>query len=265
MYFSFVRKASLFSGDRSPCMLKSGTGIQAREAMSAIPRKFGRGTRLTHNWRAWYSLFLLSLLLLVGLAGYSAAKAAVIGNSRASATAPGLRFAIADFDGDLRPDLATILAGHSISGASNYSIQLQLSAAGRQSIQVDAPAGGLLIEARDVNGDLAVDLVLTTILLKQPVAVLLNDGHGRFSIAAPAAVPGAFGKSQTDWISVLNLPTDSIGVPPQSGASTHPRKDELLRDCSPSALARPPTPGFPVSPFLFSQSGRAPPSELSHL
>ena len=195
--------------------------------MSAIPRKFGRGTRLTHNWRAWYSLFLLSLLLLVGLAGYSAAKAAVIGNSRASATAPGLRFAIADFDGDLRPDLATILAGHSISGASNYSIQLQLSAAGRQSIQVDAPAGGLLIEARDVNGDLAVDLVLTTILLKQPVAVLLNDGHGRFSIAAPAAVPGAFGKSQTDWISVLNLPTDSIGVPPQSGASTHPEERRI--------------------------------------
>src|SRR5271170_3994083 len=66
-------------------------------------------------------------------------------------------------------------------GRTNYSVQLHLSSVGQHSIQLVAPAGGLQIEARDVNGDDAIDLVLTTAWLKQPVAIFLNDGHGSFS------------------------------------------------------------------------------------
>src|ERR1700747_1600027 len=90
---------------------------------------------------------------------------------------PNLPFAVADFDGDLHPDVVTVQAGTSNSRTSNYSIQLRLSAIGQHSIQLVAPAGGLLIEARDVDGNHAIDLVIRTAWFKLPVAIFLNDGH----------------------------------------------------------------------------------------
>jgi hypothetical protein len=233
--------------------------------MADITLTLGVRTHLRNNLRIWHSLFLLFSLLLFVLAGHSTANAAETETGRVTSAGSGLRFAIADFDGDLRPDLATIQAGRSVSGASSYWIQLQLTATGRQSIQVDAPVGGLSIEARDVNGDLAVDLVLTTIGFGRPVGVLLNDGHGRFSLTAATAFPGAFSTSKTNWVSSLNLATEALGVPSQSGASAYAWKSDFLRGCSPAKFIPPPAAGFPVSPFLFGQAGRAPPSAVSHL
>jgi len=43
--------------------------------------------------------------------------------------------------------------------------------------------------ARDVNGDDAMDLVVTTAMDSHFVAVLLNDGHGKFTLAKPGAFP----------------------------------------------------------------------------
>jgi len=37
------------------------------------------------------------------------------------------------------------------------------------------------IEARDVNGDYPADLIGSTAWHRQPVTMLLNDGHGSFS------------------------------------------------------------------------------------
>jgi hypothetical protein len=233
--------------------------------MADLTLTLGVRTHLKNHLRGWHSLFLLFSLLLFSLAGHSTANAAETETGRVTAAGPGLRFAIADFDGDLRPDLATIRAARSVSGASSYWIQLQLSAAGRQSIQVDAPAGGLSIEARDVNGDLAVDLVLTTVGFGRPIGILLNDGHGRFSLTAPTVFPGAFSKSNTSWVSGLNLATEAVGVPSQSGASAYAWKSDFLRGRSPAKFIPLPAAGFPVSPFLFSQAGRAPPSAVSHL
>ena len=233
--------------------------------MADITLTLGVRTHLRNHLRGWHSLFLWFSLLLFGLAGHSTANAAEPVTRQPATAGRGLRFAIADFDGDLRPDLATIQNASSVSGGSTYRIQLQLSATERQSIQVDAPAGGLSIEARDVNGDFAVDLVLTTIGFGQPVGILLNDGHGRFALTAPTAFPGAFSKSETTWVSSLNLATDTVGVPSPSGASAYAWKNDLLRGCSPAKFIPPPAAGFPVSPFLFGQAGRAPPSAVSPL
>jgi hypothetical protein len=101
----------------------------------------------------------------------------------------GLPFAITDFDGDLVqiwpayrpakrhrcyrvPDSTSALRGWAA-----------ICAAPR------APTGGLLIEARDVNGDHAVDLVLRTGWLRQHKAIRLSDGHGSFSRVEPTASP----------------------------------------------------------------------------
>ncbi len=209
--------------------------------------------------RSLFSALSCALLFLFGFASASAAGEETR-NAAAPAPAPsGQQLAISDFDGDLNPDLASVQAGLTTSGGTDYWIQLQLSAAGRQSIRLVAPAGGLLIEARDVNGDHAVDLILTT-SLRQPVAVFLNDGHGSFSRVAPSVFPGAFSNPLTNWASAADQATEAVGVPPQPRpgilqaakllANIRPRSDSISRADA----------GFAVDFFLVSHAGRAPPA-----
>ena len=208
--------------------------------------------------RSLFSALSCALLFLFGFASASAANE----QTRSAAAAPassGQQLAISDFDGDLNPDLASVQAGLTTSGSTDYWIQLQLSAAGRQSIRLVAPAGGLLIEARDVNGDHAVDLILTT-SFREPVAVFLNDGHGSFSRVAPSVFPGVFSNPRTNWASALDQGAEAVGVPPQSRpgilqaakllTNIRPRADSIFRAGA----------GFAVDFFLVSHAGRAPPA-----
>src|ERR1700730_12864341 len=210
-------------------MLTCDTGIQAC-VMADITSELARRPIPRGSRRALRNLFLwLSLLLLFGLAWGSRAEAADIQQSGpVTLVGPGPQFAIADFDGDVRPDLASIQAGSNSSGTTDYWIQLQLTAAGRQSFRLVAPAGGLWIEARDVNGDHAVDLVLGTAWFNQPVAIFLNNGHGSFSRVEPAAFPGAFSECKTIGGSASNQAIDAVGVPPQSRAGTCSESRGLL-------------------------------------
>lgn len=234
--------------------------------MSDISRKCDLRIDLKDNGPALRSLILWAfLLLLCSLAGNCTASAGEIQSGAGASAGPGLRFAVADFDGDLRPDVANVQVGESTSGTSSYGIQLQLSGAGRQFIQLVAPRGGLLIEARDVNGDRAIDLVLTTAWFRQPVAVLLNDGHGKFSRAEPTSFPGAFSKSGTNWLPSALPPTDIVGVPPEPGTGIDAEDAEILHDRSLAGLIPPPSPGFPAGRFLASSAGRAPPSAVPYL
>ena len=224
-------------------------------------------TKLPDNrWVLRGLLLLIPVFLLFGLAGRSPARSAELPNVPAASVGPGAQFAIADLDGDLRPDLASIQAEPNSSGTTNYWIQLQLSTTGWQSIPVVAPAGGLRIETRDVNGDNAIDLVLAEAWFDRPVAVFLNNGHGGFSRAEPNAFAGAFREGGTNWSSAAatNLVTDALGVPPQSGARIHPQENDLLPGLSPARWIPGSTEGFAASPFVVSQAGRAPPSEVPH-
>ena len=209
-----------------------------------------------------YPLRTLLSILLLGLFGGSSLSAAHVQKAPVTSVGPGSQFAIADFDGDVRPDLASIQAGPNNSGTTNYWIQLQLSSVGRQSIRLVAPAGGLRIEARDVNGDHAVDLILATAWFDQPVAVFLNNGHGSFSKAEPAAFPGAFSESKISWAKVSNQATRTVGVPPQSGIWSE--QSSLADGPSPARQILPSNSDFLVNPLLISHAGRAPPFEVLH-
>jgi hypothetical protein len=227
--------------------------------MSDIVLKFGRPSisrtlKCTVVWAL--------LLVLLGLVDPGSAAAAT-GARPAIAAGPGLTFAIADFDGDRRADSANVQSGSNGSSATNYRIQLQLSEAGRQSIQLLAPAGGLRIEARDINGDNAVDLVLSTAWFRKPVAIFLNDGHGNFSRSETSAFPGAFSRDDRSWGSSSSQQAGAIGAPPRSRDSVRLKACEL----SGGLLAATPLSVFGseflYSRFLISHAGRAPPSEAS--
>jgi hypothetical protein len=222
--------------------------------MSEFTHKFGR------------RLFLwISVLLLFGFAGRKQVEAADLPKGPVASVGAGPQFTVADLDGDLRPDLASIQAGSNILGGTNYRIQLRLSTVGQQTVQLIGPAGGLQIEARDVNGDDAVDLVLTTAWLGQPVAILLNNGQGSFSRVEPAAFPGAFSESSTNSVSGTKLAIDTVGLPSQSGAGIDARRTLSLRDGLSVGLVSRSKTDFAACRFLLSHAGRAPPSVVPHL
>jgi len=215
-----------------------------------------RSGRLTNRQFAGGALCVWFLL---GLMAGSAAGADLRHRS-AGAVQPGLAFAVADFDGDSRPDFANVRTGPSEFAHTEYWIQLQLSAAGRQSIRVVAPAGGLRLAARDVNGDQALDLIVTTAWLNQPVAVYLNDGHGRFTYAQPAAFPSAFHTGKTDWSPLVFDTGDAVGAPaPSPGGICSELRWVPYLHADADFVVFPDSP-FLVAPLLFSYSGRAPPA-----
>ena len=170
-------------------------------------------------------------------------------------------FSVADFDGDSQPDLASVEYGTSDSSRTDYRIQLRLSAAGRQVFRIVAPMGGLQIVSRDVNGDDALDLVLTTTWLRQPVAILLNDGHGSFTRVNPDAFPEAFTESKTSWGSTTERATGVAGVPPPSRKDISSGAEFVLYLRPQSGLITFSELRLALTPFLFCHSARAPPFE----
>jgi len=234
--------------------------------VAEFSREFDLRLQFENNWPALRNPFLwVSLLMLLVSAENSIANGRSIQNGPAASARPGLTVAIADFDGDQRPDLASIQIGHDGCGSSAYWIQFQLSTAGRQFIQLVAPPGGLRVEARDVNGDHAVDLVFTTTWFRQPVAILLNDGHGSFSRAEPNAFPGVFSESNTHWVAGGQLAAASVGLPPQSRPGIDEAEKGPLQKRPSIGLVLHSVPAFPAGTFLFASAGRAPPTALSFL
>jgi hypothetical protein len=203
----------------------------------------------------------LILLLFLGVLGGSAKAGADVENLPATSVGPGLPFAIADLDGDLRPDFASIQAGSNNSGGTDYWLQLHL-AAGRQSIRLVAPAGGLVIEARHVTGRNAADLVVTTAWFRQPVAIFVNDGHGSFSRAKLTTFLGTSFESGTNWRVASDQSGNAVGVLPQSRTAAC-LKERSLPNFRRHAYSIPvSSDGFPLSFFITSHAGRAPPPEI---
>ena len=234
--------------------------------MAELSRKFDSRIKYRDaRWAARGSFLWVSLLVLFLSAGNNIAKGGAIQSGAAASAGPGLTVAIADFDGDHRPDLASIQTGRDGCGGSAYWVQFQLSTAGRQSIQLVAPPGGLRIEARDVNGDHAVDLVFTSAWFRQPVAILLNDGHGSFSRAEPTAFPGVFSEPEPNWAPGRRVLPAAVGLPPQSRARAEKAQKDPVHQRSSAGLVLSSVPAFPADTFLFSSAGRAPPSEVSLL
>jgi hypothetical protein len=170
-------------------------------------------------------------------------------------------FTIADFDGDNRPDFASVHVGQSGVRDTRYWIAFQLSGRSGPTVSVMAPTGGLRITAHDVNGDNFPDIVITTLWTNKPVAILLNDGLGNFTTANPSEFQDAFAASETSCGPAVDEIRDATALlysRPVPGECREERasfsrssvSDLLLLFSSPDSVSR------AVSLF----AGRAPPS-----
>lgn len=205
---------------------------------------------------------LLILCVIAGMAGQADAANTSTRHLPASSQGSGYNFTIADFDGDQKPDLATVEVQKSSSSRTTlYSIRFQLTAGVAQVFGVTAPSGGLQIVARDVNGDNSLDVLVTTVLQHEQVAVLLNDGHGKFRLADPSGFPAAIQENSRRWLSETIPLCDSCALVriespagELDGESKFDDPQSYFERAHPSVCQR----SFRVS--LFSLLGRAPPT-----
>jgi hypothetical protein len=218
---------------------------------------------LQRGRECWKNAGLVCLLLFIAAGTALPAKwASASPRNAAAVSAPASsRFAIADFDGDSKPDLATVQEGRVTASSEQYWIRVRLSAGRRQYVGVTAPVGGLQIVPRDVNGDQTLDLIVTTAWLDRPVAVLVNDGHGNFAVSDPANFPAAMRTSEAIWNHLAVVIRDTAVVAPsrnfpatESGA----KSDYLLRDTRQTLLGTASSRANFDS--VFSILGRAPPA-----
>jgi hypothetical protein len=161
-------------------------------AQHAAPlQKQGGGVRLV-----------LGVLVVLGLVFFAVGPAgarAVETGGRGGLGAAGADFAFADFDGDRVPDLASVQAGPDLASRTRYWIRLNFSLGNARSFAVSGPAGGLQIVSRDVNGDSFLDLIISTRLANEPVAVLLNDGAGNFRLADVGEFGAGIWEARLEW------------------------------------------------------------------
>jgi hypothetical protein len=208
----------------------------------------------------------LVLCLVLGAAGWANAAGTSTQPLPVSSAGISSNFAIADFDGDRKPDLATVEVQRGSSSSSmQYSIRLQLTAGAAQVFGVIAPAGGLQIVARDVNGDDALDVLVSTAWQHKQVAVLLNDGHGKFRLADPGAFPDALRNSQAEWSGATTQIYDNAAIPSSWSSA------KASGVCAGAFLAGNDTEMVPLSDFrfhavqsVFGCAGRAPPFAVLH-
>jgi|ERR1700686_4899873 len=200
-----------------------------------------------------------AFLAVAAFAGLLALSGRAEAAPAAGAQAP-THFTIADFDGDSRPDLASVQVGQSGSRDTRYWIAFELSGGSAQTVGITAPTGGLQITSRDVNGDSFPDVVVTTAWTNRPIVILLNDGLGNFTPVSPSKFQGAFAEpesncgSRADEIRDATALLYSRGVPgncqEESRYLPPGRISGLLIPCSCNAWIL-----ESVSPFV----GRAPP------
>jgi len=221
-----------------------------------------RGTRL----RRYAVLSLLVLWCAAGLASSTDAASPQRSGSSALTADVTWQFAIADFDGDQQVDLATVQTGMGASPQSRYWIRFELTSGNRQMFGVTGPAGGLQISPRDVNGDHALDLVVSTAWLNQTIAILLNDGHGNFTLADPNAFPDAAPSSQAEWSSEKTQIHEIEAIPPSRSSA------KVCAMCASAFLAADHAELRPLSTLRlrrvqleFGCAGRAPPFFVLHV
>lgn len=131
----------------------------------------------------------------------------------ASPASAAANFAIADFDGDSRPDFASVDAGQISSRLTKYWIEFRLSGGPSRGVAITGPSGGLQIASRDVNGDSFPDVIVTTVWSNTPVAVLLNDGVGNFTSSSPSEFQSAFTSSGASWTLDADEIRDATALP----------------------------------------------------
>jgi len=144
-------------------------------------------------------VFAVLVALALAAPSIAAAKAEL-----GSTSAPPL--IIADLDGDHKLDVAVgSRSGDSVAGFF-YRIDVGLSGSAQSSSFTifDRLATGLNVTTIDLDGDHDLDFVITSLPLRNPIGVWINDGTGRFERGEASRYSASIWTERQD---IRNLPT----------------------------------------------------------
>ena|SRR5215469_1018365 len=129
---------------------------------------------------------------------------------------------VGDFDGDRHTDFAVAQPQGLVNGVYRYRVEVLLSARPLTAFDIDSGTpGGLHISTRDVDGDLDLDLVITSEFGREPVGVWINDGNGQFTHSERQNYPASIWHETAGAYEAPEAPVRSLPafVVPTSGAS----------------------------------------------
>lgn len=198
--------------------------------------------------------------LFIGSATFNSANHLPTRAGQSRVSQDSAHFAIADFDGDLQPDLASIRVTREAASNAEYSLDLKFSSGPRPAIVILGPVGGLQITSQDVNGDEFADLVVTSLFDSQFVAILLNDGTGHFQIADRARFPEVGKRTNSTLRAPENTSADRFTLEDNRGSqgeAENPASRHKPREISAGSLS--PTRFAVLSALARASAGRAPP------
>jgi hypothetical protein len=214
---------------------------------------------------------LVALALLAGNIGLANSGRIEAAPPPPSGSVGHVSWVIADFDGDSKPDIA--ISRMEVKGAGYvYWLELDLSTT-RDSGSPQGGAGvpdaatsvfGLHLTPRDVDGDHDLDIVVTSGIMRRPVAVWINDGKGRFEEGDLAAYP-ALTWSDDAIVSSQRPPEPARDMCDQTQRSRFglPFGSSLQGPFLRSDIRLVWPPAAPISHFSADRSSpRAPPSHL---
>jgi hypothetical protein len=228
------------------------------------------GLRAPASWRHWKIPFLF-VVLAAANTGLAAGGRVPAGPPPPLRSLEHVGWAVADFDGDSRPDMA--ITKMEAQGAGYvYWLELDLSTS-----HADDPAQqnsgfpfiassmfGLHLTPRDVDGDHDLDIVVSIGFARQPVAVWINDGQGGFEEGDLAAYPALSSREELSF-SPQSCPETTRALYDQSRRSWFGLSGNgLLRPLIHSDRGPVLRPGFLISRVPTDRlSARAPPSVRS--
>jgi hypothetical protein len=140
-----------------------------------------------------------------------------------------LTWAVADFDGDLQPDIASARLAHHDGRGFALEVIVNLGPGGT-SFHVRSSVADVELSARDIDGDKDRDIIVLEARTKQPVGVWLNDGAGSFEEADVARFRKSIGDSSGPRLRALSSPFVLHAMVEQHVPASLPALDFANRD-----------------------------------
>lgn len=132
----------------------------------------------------------------------------------------GQTLAIADFDGDNRADGAILLEPNAVLGQGNFEIKLHLTGHNNRDIKFQSLEPALTVEARDIDHDGDIDLIIEESISHKRIQVWINDGNGNFEKGRLEDFPSDAGPVSDRLSSSELIDALTLSLPTQRGFET---------------------------------------------